>query len=144
MDIADALRQKNFHPIAICADHFHLRSEILQIPIVDLRIDFVQKHSCRCFRHLTQTPHSADVAKQIKLAVFNLLCRTLFLKNNTWVIPICLLDDRILSKYLYQIRDQLSALLIIQIKDYRLNIIPLEEFPQEIPVRNIQRMSEYI
>ena len=125
-------------------DHFHLRSEILQIPIVDLRIDFVQKHSCRCFRHLTQTPHSADVAKQIKLAVFNLLCRTLFLKNNTRVISICLLNDRILSKYLYQIRDQLSALLIIQIKDYRLNIIPLEEFPQEIPVRNIQRMTEYI
>ena len=26
MDIADALRQKNFHPIAICADHLHLRS----------------------------------------------------------------------------------------------------------------------
>ena len=26
MDIANALRQKNFHPIAVCADHFHLRS----------------------------------------------------------------------------------------------------------------------
>ena len=26
MDIADTLRQKNFHPIAVCADHFHLRS----------------------------------------------------------------------------------------------------------------------
>ena len=26
MDIADALRQKNFHPVAVCADHFHLRS----------------------------------------------------------------------------------------------------------------------
>lgn len=68
----------------------------------------------------------------------------MFLKNNTRVISICLLNDRILSKYLYQIRDLLLALLIIQIKDYRLNIIPLEEFPQEIPVRNIQRMTEYI
>ena len=26
MDIADALRQKNFHPVAICTNHFHLRS----------------------------------------------------------------------------------------------------------------------
>ena len=26
MDITYALRQKNFHPVAVCADHFHLRS----------------------------------------------------------------------------------------------------------------------